>query len=97
MVILSRILKKMRNVILWGIERLLWDIMGELQVKSRTVISIIISDDALPHPVSGQDIAEPCRAREGKVNSIEQRRTVYRDEQYQTQVTRNPRQRWVNR
>ena len=47
---------------------------------------MITSVDALPHPASGQDVAEPGRAGEGIDNGTEQRKAVYTDGRYQTRL-----------
>ena len=82
-----------------GNREALWDTMGRLagQEQANNKLQIIISVNALSHPVSGQDIAKPGRAREEIANGIEQHKAVYRDGRYQTQVKRNPGQYWVNR
>ena len=49
-------------------------------LKASNRQQIIISADALSHPVPEQGIAEPDRAREVIANRIEQREAVYRDE-----------------
>ena len=71
MLILSQTLKKMGNIILWGIERLLWDTMGELQVKSKAVITGgAQSAERRSFLTRAREWGPELRAREGGAESV---------------------------